>query len=118
MAVDGSTEKSPGVRTHRVIVLATAVLVATWVVLWLAVVPVGVACPAIYPAPPGCSAADRRSAGVTWSLIVTMVYALSVTIALTFGRGRRWLTHGAVWALVLVAVIGIGAVQGSTGIWY
>lgn len=118
MAVDGSTAKSPGVRTHRVITLATVVLVATWAVLWLVVIPVGVACPAIYPAPPGCSAADRRAAGVTWSLIVTMAYALSVTTALTMGRGRRWLSHAAMWALVLVAVIGIGAVQGSTGIWY
>lgn len=120
MVVDGSPAKSPGVRARSVVIHATVVLVATWAVIWWLVVPMEAVCPAIYPAPPGCTAADRWSAGVTWTVIVAGIYALSVAIALTLGRGRRWLTHAAMLVLGFVAIIGVGAVQGSTGhvIWY
>jgi len=57
---------------------------------------------------------------VTWTLTDTVVYALSVAIALTLVRGRRWLTHAAMLVLMFGANIGIGAVQVSTGsvVWY
>lgn len=120
MVADGSTAESPGVRARSAVTLATAVLVATLAAIWFLVVSLEAVCPAIHPAPPGCTAADRRSAGVTWSVIVALVYAVSLAVALTLRRSRRWLTHAAMLVLVLVAIIGIGAVQGSTGsvIWY
>ncbi len=52
---------------------------------------------------------------MTWTVIVALVYAFSVAVAVTLGRRRRWLTHAAMSVLVLVAIIGLGAVQNSTG---
>lgn len=115
MIVDDSSAKAPGVRTRSVVILATVILGATLAVIWLLVVPMEPACPAIYPAPRGCSTADRMSAGATWTVVIAVVYALSVTVALSFGRSRRWLTQAAMLTLVLVAIVGIGAVTGSTG---
>jgi len=105
---------------RSVVIAATVVLVATLAAFWWVVVPMEAVCPAIYPAPSGCSGADRRSAGVTWTGIVAAVYALSVALALTLGRRRRWLTRAAMLGLGIVAIIGIGAVQGSAGsvVWY
>lgn len=119
MAADDSPARSPDARVRNVVMFATVVLGATLAFIWFLVVPMEAVCPAIYPAPPGCTAEDRRSAAVTWTIIVALVYVLSVAVALTLGRGRRWLTHAAMLVLGFVAIIGIGAVQGSTGyVWY
>ncbi|QDB78741.1 hypothetical protein FE251_04630 [Georgenia wutianyii] len=115
MTVDDSTATSPGMGTRSVVIAATVVLVATLAAIWWLVVPMEVVCPAIYPAPPGCGGAERRPAGVTWTGIVAAVYALSVVVASTWGRRRRWLTRAAMLVLVLVAIAGIGAVRGSAG---
>ncbi|MEE6297253.1 hypothetical protein [Georgenia wangjunii] len=50
-----------------------------------------------------------------WTIVVAVVYVLSVAIALTLGRRRRWLTYAAMLTLIAVAIIGLGAVQGSSG---
>lgn len=119
MAVEDSSAKSPGARARNIVMFATVVLGATLAFIWFLVVPMEAVCPAIYPAPPGCTAEDRRSAAVTWTIVVALVYLLSVTVALTLGRGRRWSTHAAKLVLGFVAIISIGAVQGSTGyVWY
>jgi len=120
MTVDGSMAMSPGVRTRNVVIVATVVLVVTLAAIWWLVVPMEVICPAIYPAPPGCHEVDRRSAGVTWTGIIATTYVLAVALMLTMGRRRRWLTHSAMLVLVLVAIIGIGVVQGPAGsvVWY
>lgn len=115
MMVDGSTAVSPSTRARSVVTLATVVLVATWAAIWWLAVPLEAVCPAVYPAPTGCTAADRKSVGVTWTIVVAVVYVLSVALALTLGRRRRWVTHAAMLTLVVVAIVGIGAVQGSTG---
>jgi len=52
---------------------------------------------------------------VTWTIIVAVTFALTVAIALTIGRRRQGLTRAALSALVVVAVVGFGAVQGSAG---
>lgn len=83
--------------------------------IWGLAVPVDVVCPAIYPAPPGCTVADRKSAGVTWTAVITAVYVASIVCTVTLGRHRRWLTYAAISALVVVAIVGLGAVQNSTG---
>lgn len=72
-------------------------------------------CPAVYPAPGGCTAADRQAAGVTWTIVVAVSCALTVFCVLTIGRRRQWATRAALTALVVIAVVGFGAVQGSTG---
>lgn len=115
MTVDGTSAVTPDTRARRAVTLATVVSIATCAAIWWLAVPMEAVCPAVYPAPGGCTAADRQSAGVTWTIVVAVSYALTVVIALTLGRRRRWLTRAAMSALVVVAVVGFGAVQGSTG---
>ncbi|QOR70828.1 hypothetical protein IM660_00450 [Ruania alkalisoli] len=98
-----------------VVILATVVLAVALAAIWLVAVPMGVPCPAIYPPPPGCTVADRASTGALWTILVAGVYAGSIALALTAGRRRWWLTAAAMVILVAVAIVGFGAVQGSTG---
>ena len=95
--------------------LASVVSLATYAAIWWLAVPIEALCPAVYPAPAGCTAADRQAAGVTWTIIVAVTFALTVAIALAIGRRRQGLTRAALSALVVVAVVGLGAVQGSAG---
>ncbi|QTE27940.1 hypothetical protein [Pengzhenrongella sicca] len=95
---------------------ATIVSVAACAAIWWVAVPMEAVCPAVYPAPVGCTAADRQSAGVTWTIALAVSYVVTVAVALTIGRRYRWLTRAAMSALVVVAVFGFGAVQGSTGV--
>jgi len=115
MTVDGTSAVTPDTRARRAVTLATVVSIATCAAIWWLAVPMEAVCPAVYPAPGGCTAADRQSAGVTWTIVVAVSYALTVAIALTLGRRRRWLTRAAMSTLVVVAVVGFGAVQVSTG---
>lgn len=115
MIVDGTTAVRPDTQARRAVILATAVSMTTCAAIWWLAVPMEAVCPAVYPAPGGCTASYRQSAGVTWTIVVAMSYALTVAIALTLGRRRRWLTRAAMSTLVIVAVVAFGAVQGSTG---
>ncbi|WP_242511298.1 hypothetical protein [Pengzhenrongella frigida] len=114
MTIDGRSA-APDTRARGAVTLATVVSLATCAAIWWLAVPMEPVCPAVYPAPGGCTAADRQAAGVTWTIVVAVSYVLTVAIALTIGRRRRWLTTAAMSALVVVSVVGFGAVQGSTG---
>ncbi|MGV8967780.1 MAG: hypothetical protein ACOH2F_16060 [Cellulomonas sp.] len=119
MTIDRMSAVTPNSRAWRAVVLATVVALVTCAAIWLLAVPMEAVCPAVYPAPGGCTAADRQSAGVTWTIVVAVAYALTVAVALTVGRRKQRLTRVALSALVVVAVVGFGAVQGSTGYaWY
>ncbi len=117
MTVDSTTAvTTPVTRPWSSATVATGVLIAAWAAIWGLAVPLEAVCPAVYPAPAGgCTAADRISAGVTWTIVLAVGYALTVAIALTLGRRRPWLTRAVIAALAIVAVVGFGAVMGSTG---
>jgi hypothetical protein len=106
---------SRDVQARRAVGAATVVLLATVAAIWWLAVPLEAVCPAVDPAPGGCTASDRESAGVTWTIVVAIAYALSVAVALTVGRRWRWLSGAAISVLLVVAVIAFGAVLGSTG---
>ncbi|GGB99794.1 hypothetical protein GCM10010972_10690 [Cellulomonas carbonis] len=99
----------------RSVVLATAVAVAAVAAIWVVAVPMEAACVAIYPPPQGCAAADREAAGVAWTAVVAVAYALVLAVTVGLGRRWAWVTKAALGVLVVVAVLAFGAVQGSTG---
>ncbi|WP_407342148.1 hypothetical protein [Pengzhenrongella phosphoraccumulans] len=115
MTVDGKSALTATSRAWRAVILATIVSLATCAAIWWLAVPMEAVCPTVYPAPGGCTAADRQSAGVTWTIVVAVGYVLTVAVALTVGRRRQWATHAAMTTLVVIAVVSFGAVQGSTG---
>ena len=102
-------------RPWRAVALATAVAVITWAAMWLLAVPLEAVCPAADPGSVGCTAADRESAGIAWTIVVTVTYLVTVAIVTTVGRRYRWAMTATLWLLALVAIVAFGAVQGSTG---
>jgi cytochrome bd-type quinol oxidase subunit 2 len=109
------TSAPPEARTRPLWLVATVVAVVAYAVIWAAAVPREVACPAIYPAPPGCSVDSRESAGVLWSVVLGVVYAAALAVTLTVGRRRRSVAVVAVVVLAACAVLACGAVLFSTG---
>jgi len=94
---------------------ATAVLVIALAAIWIIAVPLEPACPATETGAVGCTAADRESAGIRWTVVVTVAFLVAVAGATTVGRRYRWGTAAPLALLVLVAFVAFGAVQGSTG---
>src|SRR5690554_2386424 len=93
------TTSSPGAQSGaparrspswRAPAIATVALLASLAACWWLAVPRHAVCPAIYPAPAGCSTQDRQAAAVTWTVVLVTVYALVLATTATVGRGRRW----------------------------
>lgn len=94
-------------RPHRRLVPARAVatvgalVAAGWTaaLIWVTQ-PRHAVCPAIYPAPPGCS--DRTGTAGLW--VAAVWAALAIAIVILRLRGRR--LSGAIAALALVVLVG------------
>lgn len=65
----------------RPLVAATVLATATIAVIWFIAVPVGpVVCPAIYPSPPNCFAANRAGTGL-WATVATVIVWVGSIVA-------------------------------------
>ncbi|WP_203668386.1 hypothetical protein [Cellulomonas pakistanensis] len=102
MASTGA-RRPPAVRVLALgpVLLATAVLVAALAVLWLRTLPAAnphEVCPAIYPGPWWCTAAQVQARGARITQVLLLVYAAVVAAATLLHR--RW--PRAAWLPVLV----------------
>jgi hypothetical protein len=93
------------------LVVATVLLGAALLIVWLVAVPVGpVACPAIYPAPRNCTGPGRSGTAVVVTAVVAAIYAMTALLALLGRRSRRPLVIAGVVALAAASPIGYAVV--------
>lgn len=105
--------------------LATVVTAAALAAVWLLAVPREVVCPAIYPAPPGCSTQDRVATATVWTVVLLVAWAATVAAGRLRNRVVPSLLVAATIALALAAyvgtlystgfVIGLGAAASTLG---
>ncbi|WP_050723698.1 hypothetical protein [Microbacterium sp. GCS4] len=75
--------------------------IGTVALIWLAAVPFGpLVCPAVYPAPPNCFEGNREGSALIMTLVVGVVYAVTLLAAVLPGTRRVAMTAG----VVLLAV--------------
>ena len=106
-------DRRDGIRAS--VVASTLALLLSLVAIWSIAVPRLAVCPAIYPAPPGCTQGDRVLAGGVASLLVLGVYAVAVAVARTIGRTRTALLVGAPVLVAVAGVVGYQVTLYSTG---
>jgi hypothetical protein len=93
------------------LVVATVLLVAALLIVWLVAVPVGpLACPAIYPAPRNCTEPGRSGTAVVVTVVVAALYVATVLLALRGRRSRRPLVTTGVLAIAAASPIGYAVV--------
>lgn len=89
----------------RDVVTASALAVATITLVWWLAVPWGpIFCPAIYPAPTNCVSTYREGTAVVVTIVVALVFAITILLAFTVGRHRRGLVLAGVMMLGLALV--------------
>lgn len=110
---DTSAEKAA--RSWATVGVASVLVTAVLVGIWLDAVPRSAVCPTIYPMPESCAPERRHDVGVAWTLVIATTYVLVVVVALTEGRRRRWFLRAGLVVLALVAWFGYRSVMGSTG---
>lgn len=85
-----------------IVIAASLLTIGTIALVWLAAVPFGpIVCPAIYPAPRNCFAADRAATGLVVTGVTAAIGIATVLLALIGGRTRRRL---AIIGVALLAV--------------
>lgn len=95
--------------------IATILAAGTVALLWFAAVPFGpLVCPAVYPAPPNCFAGNREGSALIMTLVVLVLYAVTLLTALVPGRRRVLLTGGVV-LLALTPIVSYAIVAWSPG---
>ncbi len=106
-------------------VLSTVVTAAGLAAIWYLAVPRVTVCPAIYPAPPGCTLQDRVATATVWTVLVAIVW-IATLVAVRLRRTVLPLVLLALsTALCLVgywgtlysagSVIGLGGVTSTLG---
>ncbi|MBZ2198194.1 hypothetical protein [Occultella gossypii] len=90
-----------------VVVAASLILLWSLVATWLLAIPVAAqaACPAIYPAPPGCSPA-RVPAAALWSAILIAAYSTVIILAV---KARHRGLGALIGGVVLLAALAFAA---------
>ena len=91
-------------------------MLGTIALIWFAAVPIGFGvCPAIDPPPTSCSASYRAGSGMIATIIVLVLYAVTILAALLSHRTARPLVVAGIVALVLGPFVSYAAVAWSPG---
>lgn len=103
-AVEPGVERAPV--SWGLVVAATLLAAGTIALIWLAAVPWGpIVCPAIYPAPRNCFAADRAGTGLVVTVVVLVIYIATMLLALIGARSRRPLVIAGVVLLAIAPLV-------------
>lgn len=93
--------------------VASVIAVFGWISMWRLVGSgEGDVCPAIYPAPAGCSTVDRQPTAILWTVIIAVVFAACLWAIFTLGRKRPWI------AILLLVLLAVAAVWGHHAVLY
>lgn len=98
------------------VIAATILTAGTVLLIWFVAVPWGSGvCPAVYPAPGNCSAVNRAGSGLVASIVVLVVYVVTLLLAVLAGRRSRGPVIAGVVLLALAPVVAYAAVAFSPG---
>lgn len=93
------------------VIAATLLAAGTIALIWLAAVPFGpVVCPAIYPAPASCFASSRVGNALIATVVVAVVYAVTMYFALAGERRHRGFVIAGTSLLAIAPIVSYLAV--------